>query len=402
MNERPWPSLLLAAMCLGSLMTGCESSTPGTPMPPERLTGSLQVLVETRGGDPSSYGYYWLTIGGTAPRAIAPNGTFTRTELESGPYVIGLANVPLNCSVTGENPLSVAAAADETVEASFQVECADPAAVDADVDPAWSPDGTRIAFARGTLSLGSYDIWTVDADGTDPVRLTREGARSRFPAWSPDGTRIAFSTRRDGPLDIHLMDADGSGPVGLTDDPAADTNPAWSPDGARIAFTRSAVAGPLSIHVVEARGGEPVRVTDPTGPPGYRESAADFQPAWSPDGTRIVFSRAGVFGEFPGELWVVGVDGSDPVSLVPNPGHDIEPAWSPDGTRIAFTRHDEIFVMDVDGTDLVNLTKHPAVDRFPAWSPDGTRIVFTSNRDGRPALWVSEADGSDPVRLTGE
>ncbi|MDP6512914.1 MAG: hypothetical protein QF878_06995 [SAR202 cluster bacterium] len=95
----------------------------------------------------------------------------------------------------------------------------------ADADPAWSPDGAKIAFWSGRD--GNSEMYVMNTDGSDQTRLTTNDAWE--PAWSPDGAKIAFSSHRDGDWEIYLMNADGSGQTRLTNDPAHDSSPAWSP-----------------------------------------------------------------------------------------------------------------------------------------------------------------------------
>ena len=90
----------------------------------------------------------------------------------------------------------------------------------ADIDPVWSPDGTKIAWARAT-DTSDYDIWVMHADGTNQTQLTTDPGFDAYPAWSPDGTKIAFARRRsDGPADVYVMDADGGNETNLTNDHA--------------------------------------------------------------------------------------------------------------------------------------------------------------------------------------
>jgi len=96
-----------------------------------------------------------------------------------------------------------------------------------DDSPSWSPDGRKITFR--TLRDGNFEIYMMDADGSNPIRLTDDPASDGLPAWSPDGTKIAFQSDRDGNFEIYVMDADGSRPVNLTKDPARDAAPAWKP-----------------------------------------------------------------------------------------------------------------------------------------------------------------------------
>jgi Tol biopolymer transport system component len=130
-----------------------------------------------------------------------------------------------------------------------------------DQQPAVSPDGSRIAFASDRANSGSddlMDIYTMNSDGSEVTRLTSDGAyryplssRSTAPAWSPDGSRIAFQSTRSGNHEIWVMDADGSDPVNVSQSPGADTEPAWSPDGGQITFTSNR-AGEDDLWAIDA------------------------------------------------------------------------------------------------------------------------------------------------------
>ncbi|MCU0475566.1 MAG: hypothetical protein MUC99_05560, partial [Anaerolineae bacterium] len=130
-----------------------------------------------------------------------------------------------------------------------------------DVEPAWSPDGRRIVFASNRD--GNYEIYVMNVDGSNLVRLTNDPSDDRSPAWSPDGQYIAFhSTRGTVTSDIFVMRADGSNPVQLTDDPAYDLAPAWSADGRRIAFHTQRNGGDNDIAIMDFNGANQTVLTD--------------------------------------------------------------------------------------------------------------------------------------------
>jgi Tol biopolymer transport system component len=139
--------------------------------------------------------------------------------------------------------------------------------------PAWSPDGTKIAFWSSRDHCGTYDLYLMNADGSAQTRLT-SGApaySTGTPSWSPDGRRLAFETTRDGSSDVYVLNADGSGVVRLTNDPAYDGQPAWSGDGTRILF-QSNRTGNFDIFSMNSDGSDVRRLTtDPTD---------DTAPAW--------------------------------------------------------------------------------------------------------------------------
>jgi Tol biopolymer transport system component len=150
--------------------------------------------------------------------------------------------------------------------------------------PAWSPDGSQIAFGSG---LGrSAEIFVMNADGSDQTRLTHDGFRDSVPAWSPDSTTIAFASRRHDNWDLYLMSPDGSHQSRLTHVKGKDANPDWSPDGSRIVFqsNRRNRPGNWDLWAIRADGSGIERLTS--------SRATEWAPAWSPDGTQIAFTIA--------------------------------------------------------------------------------------------------------------
>jgi Tol biopolymer transport system component len=143
--------------------------------------------------------------------------------------------------------------------------------------PAWSPDGSRLVYASDpNASPGdcefpapegscSYDIYTIEVDGSNPTRLTDHPSQNGFPEWSPDGTRIAFHSDRDGNWDIYAMNPDGSDLTNLTNAPALDANPSWSPDGTQIVFTSNRDGAGELTHIMDADGSNPRLLTNMPG-----------------------------------------------------------------------------------------------------------------------------------------
>jgi len=210
---------------------------------------------------------------------------------------------------------------------------------------AFSADGKKVVFVGLWNETGTNEIYLtefVDADGTNPARLT-EPARQltdnalieRFPAISPDGTRIAFSRRvAGGTDDIWGMNADGSGETNLTNIPGNDLYPNFSPDGTRIVFSsnRRAPDGSTDseIYVMNADGSNLKVLTN--------NSVTDESPVFSPDGTKIAFTSTRNGNTTTGEtnnkeIWVMGADGLSPVRLTDNAVEDSDPDWGPDTTK---------------------------------------------------------------------
>jgi len=219
-----------------------------------------------------------------------------------------------------------------------------------DVDPAWSPDGTKIAFASMRNSY-QYDIYVMNPDGSGQTRLTTDAGHDMDPAWSPDGTRIAYVHDNDG---ITIMNADGSGSMPLTAED--DENPSWSPDGTKIAFDRFG-----DIMVMDVDGNNLTNLTN--------NPSGDHDPEWSPDGTKIAYVRYLADGA---EIFVMNADGSGRTRLIYNPGGDFAPSWSPDGTKIIFNswNYDTggyIAMMDADGGNQTAVSTYSMADYSPDW-----------------------------------
>lgn len=247
----------------------------------------------------------------------------------------------------------------------------------------------RIVFVSNRDHLGG-SLYTRAFAGGEWTRLTSGTASEDDPVWSPDGSRIAYQSNASGTWDIWVIGADGSNPRNLTADSAYDLVPTWSPDGSQIAYVSDA-SGSVDIWVMDADGSDRVNVTSSDG------SFANFDPAWSPDGSSIAFEsdRGGT-----SDIYVMTVGGSRVTNLTQSGSGDQSPAWSPDGSKIAFVSGARLFVMDADGSDVRGIAKSHLGVSDPAWSPDGRHISFTSQLDGDWDLWMVDPDGANVNHLT--
>ena len=288
----------------------------------------------------------------------------------------------------------------------------------------------KIVFISDRQYKG-LSIWSMNPDGSSPTRLTDDKSRTEklpdfspvydsSPVWSPDGTKIAFISNRDYLFSLYVMNADGSNARLVADRPLEPAEPAWSPDGEKIAFTAGVrftvgMDKPhVDIYLVNVDGSGVTQLT--------RDSGSNGSPAWSPDGKQIAFvSNRDADGK--SRIWIMNADGSNQRILFNNQNaggpelHGGQPAWSPDGTKILFTAFQpcggrgavSIYVTNIDGTNtqrLTNDSKTCAWYSSPKWSPDGTKILASlsvktaTTFDPAPAIVVMNADGTNQINIS--
>jgi Tol biopolymer transport system component len=301
-----------------------------------------------------------------------------------------------------------------------------------DTDPESSPDGNRIAFSRATYiyrdvgggtteQIYTQDIYVMNADGSGLRKIAADPALDREPAWSPDGSKIAFTSNRDAPVaansyDIYVTNANGTGkPIRITNQPGNESDPNWSPDGSKLLYVSTAdtpsfpnPGGDDEIYAMNPDGTGVSRLTDNT--------AYDSTPDWSPDGKMIAFTST---RDGKGAIYKMNADGSGQTKIdyqapcidpqdpdLPRCVGDGYPVWSPDGTKIAFLRtirdfgqyYDVFLTMNPDGTEL---SRTPfsivALSGFD-WAPKDTappKVISTS-----PKANATEVAPTANVRAT--
>lgn len=277
---------------------------------------------------------------------------------------------------------------------------------------AWSPDGTQLAYVIETDY--NDDIFKVEVTcaslfavcGT-PSKLTQHSAQDIEPAWSPNGTSIAFVTSRNGAPEIYWMPTSGAAAYNLTHDPATDSFPIWSPDGRYLAFY-SDRSGFLEVYVMHMDCLEHI---------GSCASAVhrlgggfNSLPAWSPDSKRLAYFANGDLLVAETACLAQSDDcASKAQNLTRSSYTDWYPVWSPDSRRLLFQSNrgsqPQIYAADMDCestiTDCAVLLKNAlSYNLYPSFSADGRQIMVISNNPNSQELYLMRDDGSDVRQLT--
>jgi len=358
-----------------------------------------------------------------------------------------------NCSVTGDNPDTVAVTADSTAQASFAIACQGLPRGTLDLTATtgnnFDPDGFLVRIDGVTVdTLPVNSAVTIDSvtAGSRQLELTGiapncvvQGQNPRTVSVPDGGTasesytvtctspadgRIIFVAEGANGRTLDVMNADGTGQFTLYDCPGVGClYPVWSPDGSKIAVALwPSNSNDWQIHVMNKDGSGLTRLRT--------NSSSQYSPAWSPDGGRIAFVSQS--GSQMAQILVMDADGSAVTMLTNDRAlHSYDPSWSPDGSKIAFAKGPNgqgdrsIYLMNADGTNVVTLTGPNPIctggfnqglpewgDDNPQWSPDGSRIVFVRNENcdqpnsdplfpqGPADVLLMDPDGSNMVNLT--
>ncbi|HEX9128889.1 MAG TPA: hypothetical protein VF850_07010 [Gemmatimonadaceae bacterium] len=362
-------SLGIALILLAAALAACGGDSSTAPPP---TTGTLEFNVVTTGVDIDADGFQ-LDVDGQ-PRVLPANGTISFSALP-GAHTLSISGFAFNCDLTAAPASSANVVLATTTRVDVQATCT---------------PYLRNAIVYTSAEFGNA-VMAMRSDGSRRVQLTPNQSFYAAPTVSPDGQSIAVAW--GGPWDgIYALDRFGKGLTKLIGGGNFDGVPAWSPDGTKLAFRRL-VHGPYGdvgrIFVVNRDGTGLRQVT----PDDASRNPFDSDPSWSPDGTRLLFSRSG-------ELSFINVDGT---GLTWTGVVGDSPSWSRDGTHIAYQSinggNEGIWVMDMSFTPH-QLTTPVQADQMPRWSADGSQLVFARVEGGVSQIYSMKADGSGVTKLS--
>lgn len=250
---------------------------------------------------------------------------------------------------------------------------------------------TRIAYV--TKHTGNKEIAVMDYDGANVAEVTRNKSINLMPCWVDGKSKLVYTSYAGGPPQFYLKDFENGKNGLLFASKGMNTSASWNKMDKEIAYA-STLDGNSEIYRRVFPDGKPQRLTF--------FGSIETSPSWSPNGYEIAFvsDRGG-----KPMIYVMDRDGSNLRALTHEGDYYGSPSWSPKGDRIAFTAMDEgnnmnIMTISPDGKDQAKLTTNAGSNENPSWSPDGRHIVFMSTRTGSPEIFMMNADGSNPKRIS--
>jgi Tol biopolymer transport system component len=276
--------------------------------------------------------------------------------------------------------------------------------------PVFSPDGSKIIFFSHTVNYED-EIYSVNVDGSNFMNLSNCGGSDNLPAYNQDGSKIVFTSTRDGNREVYIMDADGSNQTRLTFCGEIDHCPQFIQGGSKILyFSADSNFYDYNIHIMDVDGKNnrclnsefsyyclSSNISDGS------FSIYDSRPNISPDGSKMIFMSYN-YNLANYEIFMMDINGENPHLLTNIPGYNMAPVFFPDGCKIIFRSHREntfdIFTMNLDGTQQINLTNGIGHAYFADFSNNNSKILFYTDKVFYYKIWTMNIDGSNKTQLT--
>lgn len=337
--------------------------------------------------------YVVPALGGTAQKLYSGRSSSWTTGLSWSPDGNVLAFSPSSGADKNRTSIALLSLTDSTTRWLTS-----PSDQEMDIAPAFSRDGSRLAFVRGNIAGGAADLYVIPSAGGVPKRLTFDKGTRVGPTWTSDGHDVVFPSERGGSIGLWRISASGGAPRAVEGVGAFASNPSISPKGNQLAYQQVSAREHifrLSLKDEKHRQGPPVALS--------LKKGQNMRPHFSPGGERFVFESAGLGYS---EIHACDSDGSKCDQLTFLHGTAGAARWSPDGHSIAFEfrpkDRTEIYLLGMDGGKPRLLpTLSGANNGGPSWSQDGEWIYFYSDRGGEPfQLWKVPVQGGSPIQVT--
>jgi dipeptidyl aminopeptidase/acylaminoacyl peptidase len=246
--------------------------------------------------------------------------------------------------------------------------------------PSFSPDGKKILFESDRN--GNWDIFMMNADGTDVRQLTSNSSNERFPMFNKTGTHIVLTSDRSGDSEIYSMKIDGSDIKRWTNQKGAENFPVWSPDGKYISYTSN-----LDLYLLDTESLKTKKIAS--------SEFRDVWMRWSPTGNKIAFFSRRETADQDDEIYLMDFPDGRAERITNRSGHDFCPGFSPDGSRLAVAAIDEkagrsINIIDLEGKIITRKGLGFEQVTEPNWAPDGTKVVYIASMAGNYEIYVED------------
>ena len=239
---------------------------------------------------------------------------------------------------------------------------------------------------------GSRELYQIDFDGDNLIRLTNDSSLILSPSVSPDGKKVCYTSYKDNNPDLYIMTLESQGVERVAMFPGLNFSASWAPDSKTLALTLSKDGNP-ELYLLDSVSKQETRLTN--------NKWNDVSPSWSPGGNQLVYTADKIGAP---QLYVIDRSGENVRRLTFRGAYNVAPDWSPTGEMITFSSSMDgdfnIYTIQTNGDNLRKLTQNSGNNEAPVWSPDGRYIAFQSTQDGTSSVYVMNDDGTNLRQLT--